>query len=104
MTPTLAANAYASVQRLTGSNPLGGADKTAASAKPDFASMVADATQAIVDQGRATEGKEVGMLQNKADVVDVVTAVAETELAMETIVSVRDKVIAAYQQIMQMPI
>ena len=31
-------------------------------------------------------------------------AVAETELAMETIVSVRDKVIAAYQQIMQMPI
>ncbi len=29
--------------------------------------------------------------------VDVVTAVAETETAIETLVSVRDKVIAAYE-------
>jgi flagellar hook-basal body complex protein FliE len=34
----------------------------------------------------------------------VVTAVAETETAVNTLVSVRDKVVAAYQQIMQMPI
>jgi flagellar hook-basal body complex protein FliE len=40
----------------------------------------------------------------KSNLVDVVTAVAETETAITTLVSVRDKVIAAYQQIMQMPI
>jgi flagellar hook-basal body complex protein FliE len=34
----------------------------------------------------------------------VVTAVADTEAAIETLVSVRDKVIQAYQAIMQMPI
>ena len=32
------------------------------------------------------------------------TAVAETETAINTLVSVRDKVIAAYEEIMQMPI
>ena len=35
--------------------------------------------------------------------VDVVTAVAESELALETLVAVRDKVIAAYEEIMRMP-
>ena len=36
--------------------------------------------------------------------VDVVTAVAESELALETLVAVRDKVIAAYEEIMRMPV
>jgi len=33
-----------------------------------------------------------------------VTAVAESEVAVGTLVSVRDKVIAAYEEIMRMPI
>jgi flagellar hook-basal body complex protein FliE len=36
--------------------------------------------------------------------VDVVTAVTETEVAIEAMVSVRDKVIQAYEEIMRMPI
>jgi flagellar hook-basal body complex protein FliE len=33
-----------------------------------------------------------------------VTAVTETEVAIESLVSVRDKVIQAYEEIMRMPI
>jgi flagellar hook-basal body complex protein FliE len=44
------------------------------------------------------------MVGGKANVVDVVTAVAETEVAVETLVSVRDRVISAYEDIMRMPI
>ena len=44
------------------------------------------------------------MAAGKANMVDVVTAVAETEVAIETLVSVRDKVIPAYEDIMKMPI
>ena len=44
------------------------------------------------------------MAAGKANIVDVVTAVAETEVAIETLVSVRDKVISAYEEIMRMPI
>jgi flagellar basal-body rod protein FlgB len=35
---------------------------------------------------------------------DVVTAVAESETAIQTMVAVRDKVIAAYEEILRMPI
>ena len=43
-------------------------------------------------------------MAGKADIVDVVTAISETEMALETLVSVRDKVISAYEEIMRMPI
>ena len=40
----------------------------------------------------------------KSNMVDVVTAVAETQVAVDAVVAVRDKVIAAYDEIMKMPI
>jgi flagellar hook-basal body complex protein FliE len=36
--------------------------------------------------------------------VDVVTAVTESETAVQALVSVRDRVIAAYEDILKMPI
>jgi flagellar hook-basal body complex protein FliE len=36
--------------------------------------------------------------------VDVVTAVAETQVAVEVVVAVRDNVITAYEEIMKIPI
>jgi flagellar hook-basal body complex protein FliE len=45
-----------------------------------------------------------GAANGKANMVDVVTAVAESEVAIDTLVSVRDKVISAYEEIMKMPI
>jgi flagellar hook-basal body complex protein FliE len=36
--------------------------------------------------------------------VDVVTAVADTETTFQTLISVRDKVIAAYEDVLRMPI
>lgn len=50
------------------------------------------------------DAKTVQMAAGKADITDVVTAVAETEVAVETLVSVRDKVISAYEEIFRMPI
>ena len=46
----------------------------------------------------------VAMASGKANVMDVVTAVAETDVAVSTLVSVRDKVIASYEDIMKMAI
>jgi len=40
----------------------------------------------------------------KGDMVSVVNAVNQAELTLDTVVAVRDKVITAYQSIMQMPI
>ena len=54
--------------------------------------------------GRAAELKASGAIQGKGDLVDVVTAVQAAETSLETVVAIRDKVIAAYQDIMRMPI
>ena len=44
------------------------------------------------------------MVQGKADPVDVVTAISQTEVAIQGMVAVRDRVISAYEEIMRMPI
>lgn len=70
----------------------------------DFGKMVQEAVGTVVDKGREADDKAVGLVEGKADVVDVVTAIAETEVALETMVAVRDRVISAYEEIMRMPI
>ena len=40
----------------------------------------------------------------RADLVNVVTAVAESEAAIETLVAVRDRIIASYEEIMRMQV
>ena len=70
----------------------------------DFAKMLADSVQGVVNSGNASEKISMGLVNGKADMVDVVTAMSQAEIAMETMVTVRDKVINAYEEIMRMPI
>ena len=51
-----------------------------------------------------SDAQTVAMANGKANVMDVVTAGADTDVAVSTLVSVRDRVIAAYEDIMKMPI
>ena len=44
------------------------------------------------------------MLSSQADLNEIVTAVNNAEMTLQTVVAVRDKVIQAYQEIMRMPI
>ena len=43
-------------------------------------------------------------MSGKADPHALVHALAQTELAVETVVTVRDKVVEAYQEILRMPV
>src|SRR5436190_5738227 len=97
--PVAAANAYASLARLTGA---GGAKP---SNGPDFGAVLKDALGSVMQAGRNSDTQTQTMVATgKANVVDVVTAVAETETAIDAVVAVRDKVIQAYEEIMRMPI
>ena len=53
---------------------------------------------------RQGEAETLKAAAGKADVTDVVTAVAEAEVTLQTVVAVRDRVIQAYQEILRMPI
>jgi flagellar hook-basal body complex protein FliE len=100
-TPTVAANAYAALARMVesgagkGPEPGGG---------PSFSALLKDAVGSVVDAGRKSDAQTVAMTSGKANVMDVVTAVAETDVAVSTLVSVRDRVIQSYEDIMRMPI
>jgi flagellar hook-basal body complex protein FliE len=52
------------------------------------------------------EGEEVAKagLAGRADTQAVVEALAQTELAVQTAVAVRDRVVEAYQEILRMPV
>jgi flagellar hook-basal body complex protein FliE len=66
--------------------------------------VLKEAVGGVLDAGRKSDAQTVAMASGKANVMDVVTAVAETDVAVSTLVSVRDKVIAAYEDIMKMAI
>ena len=104
--PLSAANAYANVARLA--NPgqssglgLGGA---ADSKTGGFGALLKEAMHEVTDLGRKSDMQTRAAVNGKANMVDVVTAVSETQVAIDAVVAVRDKVISAYEEIMKMPI
>ena len=104
--PISAASAYSAIAKLT--NPSAGIAKIGAAKSdsngPGFGQMVKEAIGSVVEAGKKSDAQSQAMAAGKANIVDVVTAVTETEVAIEAMVSVRDKVIQAYEEIMRMPI
>jgi flagellar hook-basal body complex protein FliE len=84
---------------------LGGADVSKAGGNGSgFGEMLSEALQSTVDAQKTAEATSAKAVAGKADVTDVVTAVTSAEVALDTVVAVRDRVISAYQEIMRMPI
>ena len=105
--PTVAANAYASLARILDGG--GGAAAKASSlgsgsSGPTFGEVLKDAIGSVMEGGKQSDAQTTAMAQGKANVMDVVTAVAETDVKVSTLVSVRDKVIQSYEDIMKMAI
>jgi flagellar hook-basal body complex protein FliE len=102
-TASAAANAYASLARIA--DPSAGLGKAVGEASgPSFGALLKDAIGSVVDAGRKSDAQQQAMVAGKANIVDVVTAVSETEVAVEALVSVRDRMIQAYEEIMRMQI
>ena len=70
----------------------------------DFGSMVGDAAKSALDTLRNSEQVTAAGVSGTADVHQVVQALSDAELTMQTVVAVRDKVLGAYNDIMKMTI
>lgn len=68
-----------------------------------FADLVKSAIQEAARIGKTAETASIAAVNDRADLNNVVTAVAEAELTLQTVVTIRDKVIDAYREIMRMP-
>jgi flagellar hook-basal body complex protein FliE len=80
-------------QPLDAAIPNGGAGDSFASAYKDFASTL-----------QQSEEIAKAAMSGDADPHALVQALAQTELAVETAVTVRNKVVEAYQEILRMPV
>ncbi len=96
-----ASKAYAQVQSGFASAPKGLAESAQG---PDFASLVNGAMNDVVSTGRRAESQMIAHANGRAELMDVVTALSSAQNSLETAMAVRDQVIAAYQEIMRMPI
>lgn len=100
--PLSAVRAYAAAARQASSAvaPGAGADPTA----PSFGSMVADAVRDTEASLKTAEAMTQQAATGRAELVDVATAIAAAEVSLETVVTLRDQVVQAYQEILRMPI
>lgn len=72
--------------------------------KVSFGSLLKAGVETVVETQKKSEAVSAAAVTGKADITDVVKAVNEAELTLQTMVAVRDKIISAYQDIMRMPI
>jgi flagellar hook-basal body complex protein FliE len=96
-----AAKAYATTQ---GSATPSLGQAAAPAAGPSFGDMVKSSISEMMETSKVAEKQIVAQTQGKAELVDVVTALSAAQTSMETVMAVRDQVIAAYQEILRMPI
>lgn len=108
MTPTGMASAYSATKQLTQGGALKGlASSAIGGAAPTgqgFGELLSNALGNVAETGRKADASAVSAVSGKSNLVDVVTAVAESETALQTLVAVRDRVIAAYEEIMRMQV
>jgi flagellar hook-basal body complex protein FliE len=97
-----AVNAYK--QALTKIDKGGLDPRTDATGSGDFAGLVRDAATSVTEAVRGGEKATVQAMTGGAELTDIVTAVSNAEITLQTVVVVRDRVIQAYQEIIRMPI
>jgi flagellar hook-basal body complex protein FliE len=99
-----AASAYANQSKLLEGIAPSAAEESGSSASASFSKTLGDALEGAIATGYASEQVKLQALTGRVELSDLVTAVAEAELTLNTVVAVRDRVIAAYQDILRMPI
>ena len=69
-----------------------------------FQDMMSDIADTVSHTGAEADRQTKLAMTGKADVNEVVMAVANADVVLQTVVAVRDRVVQAYQDILRMPI
>ncbi len=82
----------------------GGAKATPTDKNDTFMNLVKTGLEGAVQAGHQSEHLSAQYIAGKADLADVVAAVRNAEMTLSTVVSIRDRVVSSFQEIMRMPI
>lgn len=72
--------------------------------KTDFSDLLGQSLQSSRDVGYKSEQMSTKAVVNETELHELIGAVSNAELTLNTVVAVRDRVISAYQDIIKMPI
>jgi flagellar hook-basal body complex protein FliE len=95
-----AASAYEAANRLKG---LGGASP-ANEGGPSFLDLVSQGLDEAVGTQKQAEQLSKDAVMGKANINDVILAVQDADVVLSTLVSIRDRMVSAYQDILRMAI
>lgn len=101
---TLASQLYSQVQSAARPTPGTGGAAATGTTVGQAAEAFRTASTDFLETLRSGEETVKAGLAGRADPQAVVEALAATELAVQTAVAVRDKVVEAYQEILRMPV
>ncbi|MEZ0223774.1 MAG: flagellar hook-basal body complex protein FliE [Alphaproteobacteria bacterium] len=73
----------------------------AAPSGPSFGEVLKQSVQSAIDAQHTSEKVSAASLVGKADMTEVLQAVNNAELALNTVLAVRDRVVQAYENIMR---
>ncbi len=94
---SMASQLYSAARKLDGGEKIEQSD-------PSFADALESAMREMRNAINRGENASIEAMSGRGDVQSVVEALTATEMALETAVVVRDKVVEAYQEIMRMPV
>jgi flagellar hook-basal body complex protein FliE len=95
ITPSGVAEAYGRIER----GETGGGANTEA-----FGATLRRALESAVQTGQQADTQAMRAIGGGGNLTEVVTALAQAELTLQTATAVRDRVVQAYQDIIRMPI
>src|SRR5258707_14491315 len=103
--PAAAAAAYQSIANIgSGAGAAQASGAATGVGAGDFSNFLSDAIKDGIGTMKQGETMAARQVAGQANIVDVVSAVNQAEITLDTVVAVRDKVVQAYQSIMNMPI
>ena len=106
--PIAASAAYRVALNQPGAAGAAGADAAAKTAgggaEGGFAAALEEAATSAMETLQKSETVSMQAAAGEADLLEVVSAVNDAEATLRTVVSVRDKVVQSYQEILRMPI
>ena len=94
--------AYAKALQSVGD--VAGAEAAGSGSGPKFAEVLREATDNLVATTGRSEAVSLQSIAGETELTEIVTAVNAAEITLQTVVAVRDRVIAAYQEIIRMPV
>lgn len=103
-----AGQAYGRAQQLTQATRLENAapmtDADTSDAVSSFSSVLSNAIKGAINTGKVAESQTALALSGKGNMSDVVASVEEAKLTLQTVTTLRDRFVSAYQDVMRMSI